>query len=257
MQADLWIRVAGFFLTLAGIGSGVLYIRRRRHRGHHHQQTLRFSRCLIDEWEAQRATTADEIRNGLEHELVLIKNTAVSLLQNPVCDEVLCGRLKLITQYTANALDQSRRISENLRPADLDRLGFRRTLDTLLSRISDRTSLRLFSELDNLEQLLPVSEQIQVYRLVEIGLDNIEHHTASDLILLEIKRQGNRIRLLMDAAGNRPANPAIQRNADASSITEAVWGRMRHRVELLNGDFEVQTLPAHGIRIQAMLPIPK
>src|SRR5271155_2358612 len=85
-----------------------------------------FSRQLIASQEAERKRIAAEMHDSLGQRLVVIKNLALFLLRskkNAVVDEADAQTIGEISDEASSAIEETREISYNLRPFQLDRLG--------------------------------------------------------------------------------------------------------------------------------------
>lgn len=148
-----------------------------------------------------------------------------------------------------DAIQEVRRISHDLRPSILDDLGLERGLSNLLEQFSERTSIRVRSDVCLPEKRLPEDIEITLYRLIQEALTNIEKHAdASDLVL---KLNPQRGRVYLDLRDNGCGfDPQANKHMLGIGLRN-----MRERVELLGGEFRLDSGIGEGTRIRVVLPL--
>ena len=58
----------------------------------------------------------------------------------------------------------------------LDKLGLNEAVKSMVAKVSDSSSIRLTSDLDEFDGLLPSEAETSIYRIVQEGLNNIVKH---------------------------------------------------------------------------------
>ena len=102
-----------------------------------------FSQQLIASQENERKRIAAELHDSLGQRLVVIKNLALFFLRSQEDTAISNGRLQLIEEISeeaALAADESREISYNLRPFQLDRLGLSKAIEGIIRTASDASA---------------------------------------------------------------------------------------------------------------------
>ena len=209
-----------------------------------------FSRQLIEREEAERKRIAQEIHDVLGHDLLLLKNSAVQGAQEAATPPQAREQFELISGLASRTLEEARGISHHLRPLELDRLGFRNAIEALLGKVAGTTSLRVFKELDALDDVLPPETQVYLYRLVQEGLNNVLKHARASTVMLEIKRDGDQIRIKLEDDGAGFDLAAVEQRRAGLGLTG-----MEERVRLVGGQFEISSTPGAGTRIRITVPL--
>ncbi|WP_432698580.1 cache domain-containing protein [Marinobacterium sp. YM272] len=159
-------------------------------------------------------------------------------------DDIDSGRAVL-----NDAIQEVRRISHDLRPSILDDLGLEPGLASLLEQFSERTGIRVGKEVVLPESRLPEDIEITLYRLIQEALTNVEKHADASDITLKLDHQGGRVRLDLKDNGCG-FDPDENRHMLGIGLRN-----MRERVELLGGDYRLDSGVGEGTRIRVVLPL--
>lgn len=240
----------GWFLTLISgallVGCFGGYAARVKQLKRRSELQSDFSRQLIEREESERKRISQELHDSLGHELLLVRNRALDGAN--VADSIaLKDRFEDISELAGQALENTRGMAYNLRPFELDRIGFQRAVETMIGKISESSQTRYFRDIDDLEGVVSASSIVYLYRLVQEGLNNILKHSQATVVMLEIKREGGFVRVQLDDNG-------------VGFDPERVHGGlglngMRERVKLIGGRLEFKTAPGEGTRIRIQIPI--
>lgn len=195
------------------------------------------ARQVVKSQEDERAHLSRELHDSTSQTLVSIKlllESATSQLgaQAPAA-------LQRAVQRLGDALQEVRRISHRLRPAELDTLGLPAALDDLAQEFDQhgrvRVVLRLWGEAGD----LPDEVNTVLFRVVQESLTNIEKHAAA---------RGVQVRLIFHAGGLRLRIVDDGRGFDVPAIRadprRGIGLRnMRERVESIGGSFSIDSRP--------------
>jgi PAS domain S-box-containing protein len=156
----------------------------------------------------------------------------------------LCGILD-------GSIDALRTLSWGLRPPALERLGLAETISDHCRRLAELNSLTVDLRTAGMEGVaLNPATEINLFRIVQEALNNILKH--ADTSTATVKLVASHPRLIMkihdDGQGFDPA--LLTNNASGLGIVG-----MQERVDLLGGDFDIQTAPGKGTRITIDIPI--
>jgi signal transduction histidine kinase len=138
-----------------------------------------FSRQLIASQEAERQRIAAELHDGLNQSLVIIKNRATLSLSDTNDSMRAFEQLEEIAEAATHALDESKEIAYNLRPFQLDRLGLTRAVDSMIRNVASANHIDIVSTIEPIDGLIPIGSEINFYRIVQEGLNNIIKHARA------------------------------------------------------------------------------
>ena len=97
---------------------------------------------------------------------------------------------------------------------------------------------------------LPEAIEITLYRMIQEALTNVERHADASELVLRVDAQRD-CRYALDLRDNGQGfDPQGSATASVSALRN-----MHERVELLGGNFRLDTAPGEGLRIRVSLPI--
>lgn len=203
------------------------------------------SRRLLSAEEAERRRIAHEIHDELGQILVMLR-FSLSMAERNSPDN---PTIKAVQEMAAQAQEKARTLSHELRPAMLDDIGLLATLQWYIDRVEQRANLAIRLDVSVDETILPPEIKTTLYRLVVEALSNVSKHAQASSV--EISLEKNETHLILqiqdDGAG-------FDTKTLAQSTSLGVSG-MRERVNLLQGNFSIDSQIGHGTHIKITLPI--
>ena len=163
-----------------------------------------FSRQLIASQEAERKRIAAEMHDSLGQRLVVIKNLAYLLLRakkDAPADDSDAQTIAEISDEASSAIAETREISYNLRPFQLDRLGLTKAIEAMIRTTGIASGIRFTSELDNIDDIFPEDLRINFYRIVQESLGNIMKHAQATEVTVRVKRRVENVMLTIEDNG--------------------------------------------------------
>jgi len=214
-----------------------------------------FSRQLIASQEAERKRIASEMHDSLGQRLVVIKNLALFLLRSrrgTVATENDAETITEISDEASSAIAETREISYNLRPFQLDRLGLTKAIEAMIRTTGIASGIRFTSELDNIDDIFPEDLRINFYRIVQESLGNIMKHAQATEVNVRIKRRIENVILTIEDNGRGFTQEA--RNPQPGHSGFGLTG-MAERARLLGGEFKVRSVQGHGTIVTVEIPL--
>ena len=98
-------------------------------------------------------------------------------------------RVSQISEVASQAITEVKEISYNLRPYQLDRLGLSRAIKALLDSIANSSQIKFETSIDDLDGLFSKEAEINLYRIIQEGVNNIIKHSAATEARISIKRE--------------------------------------------------------------------
>jgi signal transduction histidine kinase len=242
-----WFRGIGIF-GFGGFVFGIYEFRVHQHRKARSMQES-FARRLIESQEQERKRVAAELHDSLGQSLQIIKGRTQLALRQPVNPAQSIQQFQEIAETTSRAIEEVRAISHALRPAELDQLGLTKAIEWMVENISGTSSTRFACEMDDLDGLLSPEMEINLYRIVQEGLNNVLKHAEATEVILELKRESDRVRFsLLDNGRGFQTDQKPSTGLGLESIAE--------RAKVLGGQLELQSAARKGTRLTVLLPIP-
>jgi len=161
-------------------------------------------------------------------------------------------RLARLVAIADRTLSQTRDLSLDLRPPQLDQLGLAATLRDALQRIADTAGIdaRLVVEPEDiaLERGLATA----AFRVAQEAMTNAVRHAAPRHIVVELRATHDALHLAVSDDG-RGYDLEAARGRALKGGSMGVLG-MEERVALAGGELRILTRPGQGTRVQASFP---
>lgn len=207
-------------------------------------QRSRLMQALLRAQEEERLRISRDLHDQIGQPLSALLLSVDRLLEEGADRDGLLA-LKALTGET---LADVRRISQALRPAQLDELGLAAALQRSARDAAQRSGLEV-GVVVQLPQRLPATTETVLYRVAQEALTNVLRHAKARQASVVVTHSRGAVRLVVedDGAGFDPL-------ALAGETTVGIAG-MRERLELLGGEFSLESTPGRGCRVHARVPL--
>ncbi|MDX9788041.1 MAG: PAS domain S-box protein [Desulfobacterales bacterium] len=208
---------------------------------------------LITAQEEERKRIASDLHDDLGQALAVLKLRIQSIQKklskdqvhlNKECDETL--------QHVNGVIAQIRRISHDLSPAALQDLGLAEALKSLADEFSKHARIKLIMDIANIDNLLPLTSEVIIYRVFQEILTNIQKHSNTAYVKIKVKRAQNQISFLIKDGGKGfdknklESKPAYEKGLGFSSMDE--------RIKMLGGQLTVKSQIDKGTSLLFTIP---
>jgi signal transduction histidine kinase len=219
-------------------------------RAHALQQA--FSRQLIASQELERKRIAAELHDSLGQRLVVIKNLAAISLDSHNGGGAPDRNIEEIVSEASQGLSEVKEISYNLRPYQLDRIGLTKAIEAIARTAATASPIVINATIANIDDIFPKDTQINFYRMVQEGVNNVIKHSGARQASITVKREPDRILLTIgdDGKGFSP----VQSSADLQRGGFGLVG-IAERAELLGGTADIQSGPGLGTTIRVEIKL--
>jgi signal transduction histidine kinase len=220
------------------------YFQRKRRRRSYREQNL-FTRQLIDSMEAERKRIATELHDSIGQELLIIKNMALLALNDLKNKKNVREQLDEISHTASQAIQETREITNNLRPYQIDRLGLKKALESIINRAAQTTTISFTADIDPIDNLIPKEMEIHVYRIIQECVNNIIKHAHAAAGKVTIKRWYNRLNIDVEDNGIG-FDVSLQRTQNERGI--GLQGIVE-RIRFIGGTMRIESNPGKGTRV--------
>ncbi len=203
------------------------------------------SRRLLSAEEAERRRIAHEIHDELGQTLTALRFSLSMVAKN----SPQSASLQAVQDMAAEAQEKARTLSHELRPAMLDDIGLVATLEWYIDRVEQRANLAIGLDAALDEQTIPIELKTTLYRLVVEALTNISKHAEASSAEIFLHQRDGQVRLTIADDGHGFDTALLARTPSLG-----IAG-MRERVNLLRGEFSIESQPGQGTKIDVSLPI--
>ena len=231
-----WTTIAKVFyvllvlLTLYGfINSRILKLKREK------QEEKDFTEALIFAQEEERKRIARDLHDGVGQSLLLIKKQMDADL------EVSKENRSLIS----STLEEVRSISQDLHPFQLEKFGLTVAIHSVIDKVGKSTDLFITQEIDNIDGLLNSKAEINFYRTIQEGFNNIVKHAEASAARLEISRTPNQI-----VARIKDNGKGFDYSIASATSKSLGLKTMHERVSTIGGKLDFQSAQPSGTEVR-------
>jgi signal transduction histidine kinase len=143
-------------------------------------------------------------------------------------------------------------ICRNLRADALDRLGLHEAIADYVRTFAERAGVKGFMSATADLSGLGVEQEVVLYRIAQESITNVIKHAHANRIDVRFHRLTNDI--CMEVADNGQAFNVEDTLVAKCGIRLGLLG-MRERVQLMRGDFAVESVVGRGTTVRVRLPL--
>jgi ligand-binding sensor domain-containing protein/signal transduction histidine kinase len=245
-----WFRA--IILILFGAMLGYIYNRRIRGLKKAQSESEEFSKRLIKSQEQERKRIAGELHDSLGQNLLIIKNRALMGLQ-PSGEHNQTDQLEYISGIVSQAIHEVREIAYNLQPYQLERLGLKEALDSVIAKVADVSGIQFHTSIDELNGKFTKDVELNIYRIVQESLNNIVKHADAHEVRITASRDDGMIVLNISDNGK---GFTVRRSGSALGNDDHGFGlkSIAERVRIINGQLEISSHPGTGTTLTVKVP---
>lgn len=207
---------------------------------------------LVDAQEDERKRVARELHDSIAGKLSAIKYGVEKKLgemkghtpSGGITLEDVLGQIK-------ETIEETRRISRNLWPSQLEDLGLIASVDGLIRQFSNRyPDVKMSKEIKVEEARIPKRLKIVIYRLLQEALNNAGKYSGADRVSVSLIRRNNNLEFWVkdNGCGFDPEGGVFTRGNSAEGMG---LDSMRERTEIAEGEFSVWSKTGEGTAIFA------
>lgn len=183
----------------------------------------------------------DEVGQVLTSILLQLK-----LLQQSEDLEYIKGRLGGLHYITMQTIEEVRRISTNLRPSLLEKLGLQPAFEAHIKEFIKSTGIDVDFRCTNVGRRLPDQIEIIVYRAVQEGLTNVARHAEASVVFINLSAKGDHLLLQISDNGKGMS--------DNENKGLGLLG-IKERVNLADGKLWIVNHKGKGLSLNIILPL--
>ncbi len=243
-----WFR-GMLIIGLIALGSIAYVIRVSRLKRDGLRQQL-FSRQLIESQENERRRIAVELHDSLGQNLLIIKNKLLGGAKRIAGTDEIRALFDDVTGVVSSSIQEVRDISQNLRPHHLDQLGLTLAIESVIDTVAGSTNIEIVSDIENVDGLVPADSQINFFRIVQEGLNNVIKHSNADRASVVVRKLKDRIVLSIEDDGTGIDEEYLNGKEGCLGIVG-----MRERAQILGGQISFSTGPDRGTILRLVVPV--
>lgn len=210
------------------------------------EKKLLAARFLIEGEENERKRIAAELHDGLGV-LLSVTRMQFSAIKDPGPDNK--SLIEKATEFLEQATGDVRRISHNMMPGLLTKLGLYDALEDLLEKISETENIEVLWKIKGTEKRLPENKEIMIYRIIQEMINNTLKHAEADKIWLFVEALPGHLEIRY--ADNGKGFEADEQTIKKSIGLQSIWSRIR----FLDGTISLETSHGNGSRYTLKIPV--
>lgn len=215
------------------------------------RQLRRLAAELTQAEQHERRRLAKILHDHLQ-QLLVAARLSIGLARGRTRDDGLREALAQVDDLLNQSVDASRSLTVSLSPPILYDGGLAAALDWLARWMEEKHGLHV--EVRNETQLEPGSEDTLVFlfeSVRELLFNVVKHAQVSDAVVTVRQAEGNRLCVEVYDDGEGFRQPDV--GADVGSEGFGLFS-IRERLEILGGQFEIETAPGEGVTVRLYAP---
>ncbi len=216
------------------------------------EQLRRLSHQILSAQEKERRYISRELHDEVGQSLTGINITLATLKRESAVNTRDIGRrIAIAERLVEKSLKALRRFVRELRPPILDDMGLIPALDAHLKDFARRTRVQIRFKAFAAVEKLDTEKRTVLYRVAQEALTNIAKHSQATRVSVSLTSHPGAIRM------------EIHDNGKSFQVQRAFFGKrktrfgllgMRDRVEMVQGDFKVESVRGKGTTVRAEIP---
>jgi PAS domain S-box-containing protein len=215
-----------------------------------HRQVRALAGRLINAQEAERRRVSRELHDDLNQRVATL-SVAISRLKRklPAPQQEIIVELNQLYDQTNDLSNDIRQLSHQLHPATLEHLGLAEALEAYIGEFERETGISTSFSARITREKIPFEISVCLYRIALEALRNIARHSyaRSSSVLLEEHEQVLTMKIVDSGIG---FDVEAARRGSGLGLISA-----EERVNLLQGIFEVASIPTKGTQLTAKIPL--
>jgi len=212
-----------------------------------------FSRRLMQAQELDREGFSNTMHDSIGHGMLVLKQNLEILAgsdntNQTAVEKTRADELRQQAGYCGEILDDVRRISHDLHPHLLKRLGLKSAIESTMERAFSTQDIEWQADIDDIPAGVNENQEIIIYRVIQECLNNILKHADATEVILALRNDDDMIKVNIKDDG---------KGIDTSEGPATGLGlyEMKHRVELFGGWFLIESQLETGTHISFGIPV--
>lgn len=203
--------------------------------------------------EEERRRVARDLHDEVGAMLALIRLNLHQMVSNTECeDENLLTNAQHMKQQLDEVLNSVRRISHDLMPVVLEKLGLVQAIDALRRTLATSGSIELIVRYNDKSKRLKPQHELLLYRMVQELLNNTIKHAQATQVSIELKFTPSETKLLYNDNGVGFDLASLQQDKALRGGLGIM--SLQSRAALLNGSISITSAPGTGTTASVSIP---
>lgn len=220
------------------------------------QEDLRqLSHQMLHAQEEERKNISRELHDEVAQTLVGINVHLAGLtLETTGKPRDLERKIARTQRLVEKSVEIVHRFARDLRPTALDDLGLIPTLHAFMKEFTRRTGVRVHLRAFAAVEQLDITKRTVMYRVAHEALNNVARHAQASQVEVSIQKLAIGICMKIKDDGK---SFQVQRGLRVRRNNRLGMLGMQERLEMVGGNFSVESAPGKGTTIRALIPFGK
>jgi signal transduction histidine kinase len=161
--------------------------------------------------------------------------------------------LKKVSEILKESIEEVRRISSNIFPRQIERLGLTTAIESIIENINETTGIKTDFIINNIDEIFDKEDELYFYRIIQELLNNVVKHSGATSVFIEIIKTTTFISVKINDNGI---------GFEPSLILSKLKGRkgfglmnLDERVRVLRGTLTIKSELNNGTKAEVIIPI--
>ena len=219
------------------------------------EQFRQLSRQVISTQEDERKRISRELHDVIAQTLTGINLRLAGLKKEALANPKSLDRNIARTQrLVENSVEIVHQFARELRPPVLDDLGLIPALHSFMKHFTERTGIRAYLTAFAAVEKLNAVKRTVLFRVAQEALTNVARHAKASRVDLTIQELGDCVSMKVKDDGK---SFNVEHTLQANGGKRLGLLGMRERLEMIGGNFGVESTSGQGTTIEARLPLEK
>lgn len=199
--------------------------------------------------EEERSRIAMELHDELGQILTAIKIDLNSLIKKPPYKKDIPQKIAPLISLVENTINSVRKISSELRPVIIDRLGLIPAIEWQIDEIKKRLNIKFLTNFP--EEVIGLDKhlEITIFRTFQEMMTNIARHSKATEVFVSITKDEEKFKMIVKDNG-------VGFSPDKISSTKGLGLMgMKERVKSVGGTMEINSVLNFGTEIKIFIPL--
>jgi two-component system, NarL family, sensor histidine kinase NreB len=205
---------------------------------------------ILSAQENERKRISRELHDGIGQSLysILIQTEIIKASQETEEEAAEDEPMTALQESIRHTIEDIRDLSAELRPSALDDIGLVPALRNYVRLYGQKFGIQVLFTMEGDSGRLPAAHEIALYRIVQEALTNAAKYSQTEVVDVKLKLQQEFAELVIcDYGTGFVITTELRQGVGLYSMEE--------RVNILGGEFEIESTPGEGTVIRVKVPI--
>ena len=202
---------------------------------------------LLQVQEDERKRISRELHDDTGQSLMVIR-LYLGMLEQGTNSRIARNKIRETLNVVDRTIEGLRRMIARLSPLVLQELGLIAAIRKAAKDLAKNTGVKVRVSVSDEVRRFPAETEAAIYRVVQEALHNVAKHAQARNVIVQMAREGDRVRLLVEDDG-----VGMERRSGSRGKSFGLAG-IKERVGMLGGEVRIQSSRGKGTRMEVTVP---